>query len=1259
MTDDRSRLNTEEGLRDDELPASPCLELKEMTERSQPATKPRTPHKKSFPIVGVGASAGGLEAFRQLLGALPLKTDMAFVLVQHLDRKHKSNLVDLLAKATKLPIQEIKNSVSLQPNQIYVIPPACALTVSGGKLKLQKREPTKLPTFLIDRFFVSLAKDQQRNAIGVVLSGTGTDGTKGLQAIKQTGGLTFAQDKTADFYGMPESAIQAATVDFVLSPNRIVKKLLAVTHSHIKEPTKQKQSLTTDSQMLNEILRLLREYTGTDLSQYKISTLKRRIDRRLTANNLKDLTSYISYLSDNPSETEILLQDMLIHVTSFFRDPLALQQLRRLVLPKLTAERSADKPLRLWVAGCATGEEAYSLAIIVSEYLDKHSLSLPVQIFATDLSASAIQLARQGHYSAASLAKVSAPRLKQFFSPSGDDYQVVQPIRDMCVFATHNLAADPPFSQLDLVSCCNVLIYLQPALQQKLLRTFHYALKPGGYMLLGTSETIGSSRSLFGYIGKEHKIYLRKEGVTPLLLEKKPAATISKSAPPAKQTEESPESDIAQVVNRLLLKRYVPASVVIDSDMEIIQFMGDTSPYLLPVAGKASFNLLAMARQGLGFELRNAISKNNKSGKAVKKEGIVVKGARADHTVALEVRSLPVLGDEHFSLVIFTDAADSNGNQPMTKKTQTGAKGDSTTELQHELESAREDMRRLTKEQEAANDELQVSNEEIQSSNEELQTLNEELETSGEELQSTNQELMTTNQELRSTNDQLNIARKYAEEITQTVREPLLVLGADLRVINANENFYKKFKVAKKITEGELIFKIGNGQWDIPELRLLLKNILPERSAFDDFEVTHDFPEIGQRAMILNARQVDHKQLILLAIEDITDQKLAAEALQISSERFRFMAESMPQKVYTANPEGGIEYFNPQMLAYCGLSLDKVTGWGWTQLVHPDCMKENIDLWQKSVETGKPFYFEHRLRRADGKYRWHLSRAHVRRDSTGRIVEWIGSDTDIEVLRRSRDLETRMTIMGEEREQLVAINKTKDEFIMLVSHQLRTPATIVKQYVGMVLEGLAGKVPKNQLGLLSTAYDGNERQLKIVDDLLRVALVDSGKIALSKSAIDIVAMITRIVSEQQHTFHDKQQVIAFTHIPKKLNTSVDILLMCTVIENLLDNASKYSQDGKTVAINLKQNGDQLLIEIIDHGVGISKQDQGKLFQKFSRIDNPLSVGAGGTGLGLYWAKGIVELHGGTISVISKIHRGSTFTITLPTPGLKAPVLAKS
>lgn len=855
-----------------------------MTDSSHAAQSNGSNKTQSFPVVGVGASAGGLEAFTLLLRALPEKTAMAFVLVQHLDPTHKSNLVELLARETKLPVKEIEDGAIIRPNVVYVNPENVEVTIEDGRLHLYPRAVSARPSLPINRFLISLAEDRQSKAIGVVLSGAAHDGTLGLQAIRSVGGITFAQDTTASMQGMPGSAIQADVVDFVLPPDEIAGILARIGDKSIE---RQESLAGFGDSELHTILALVRDRIGVDMAPYKTPTLNRRIHRRLLVLNLNNLAEYAKYLEDNPDEIDALYQDMLINVSHMFRDKGTLELLKSKVLPALAAKGTAKQPIRMWVAGCASGEEAYSLAIICREFLDRWSLSIPVQIFATDLSARMITQARSGLYTASALTGVSEQRIEHFFTREGDNYRVVQAIREMCVFAQHNLLVDPPFSQMDLISCCNVLIYFKPTSQQKLINAFHYALKPGGFLVLSPSETTGTSRALFSLFDKNHKVYTRKTTSSASYLNpgnnlvSKPV--FSTMVKPVGRIED--EFDVGKLADNLLLARFTPGSVVIDSDMEIVQFRGPTSMYLQPSPGKASLNIFKMARPGLGIHLRKAIREVKKDQQPFQSDLVVKHDSESKH-ITLEVLPLvAAAATEPYFLIVFTEnTADvprvdqAVAGQSQSEPPKFDAKDRQILQLDLELTEAQNEMRRISEDHEAIVQELQLSNEEIRSANEELQTLNEELETTSEELASTNEELMTTNQALRESNDKLKNSRDFAEAVIQTVRESLIVLSSDLRVRTANESFYRTFSVSAKMTEGKHIYDLGDGQWRIPQLQSLLQDVLPKNSHFENFIVEHVFPGIGFKRMLLDARRIPTKDeegeyMVLLAIEDITGQK--------------------------------------------------------------------------------------------------------------------------------------------------------------------------------------------------------------------------------------------------------------------------------------------------------------------------------------------------------------------------------------------------
>ena len=871
----------------------------------------------AFPVVGIGASAGGLEAFRELLRFLPDDAGMAYVLVQHLDPRHVSLLPDLLARATRMQVHEASEGMEVCADHVYVMAPNTDMTLSRGTLTLLPRTEARGQHLSIDTFLRSLAESRGAGAIGVILSGTAADGTLGLQAIKAEGGMTFAQEPTsAQFAGMPQSAIAAGCVDFVGSPEDIARELTRISrHPYVHQPsvaeteeeaTPPVQAFGGREPEFQQILRVLGRRTDTDFTAYKPTTLKRRIGRRMVLSHINSLAEYLTYLSDQQAEVEALYQDVLIGVTSFFRDPATFQTLEREILPRLVATKATGSPIRVWVPGCSTGEEVYSLAICLLEFLAERSLPTLIQMFGTDLNGKAIAYARTGLYPPGALGALSPARLDSFFLPVNGSSQIRKTVRDLCVFAQHNLLKDPPFSRLDLLSCQNVLIYLGPVAQKKVVQSFHFALAPHGVLLLGPSETIGTASDLFAPAG-EHKrqLYVKKAGgARPLVSGEVRRSTRETPQDPGEEgnsmayEEGQREFDLQHETDRLLAS-FAPASVVIDAQMEILHFRGDTSPYLRPAPGRASLNLFKMARAGLDLELRAALSKASKSGQPVKKGGVQVSDHEVHREISVEVIPMKASATERYFVILFEEAP-ALSTAPTMLMTRDGQQGSAVRrgvkdrrirELERELETTRGQMRSMIEEFEAANEELHSANEESLSSNEELQSLNEELETSKEEIQASNEELLVLNAELQLRHAQLQEARDFADAIVETVREPLLVLDADLRVQRANRAFYRCFQIEPADIERYRIFEMGDGHWNIPALRTLLEDLLPTNHAFVDYEVDHTFPGIGHRIMQLNAQRIDHAQLILLAMEDITERKrVEREWEYLLSQREEFMA---------------------------------------------------------------------------------------------------------------------------------------------------------------------------------------------------------------------------------------------------------------------------------------------------------------------------------------------------------------------------------
>lgn len=737
----------------------------------------------AFPVVAIGASAGGLEAFTTLLNALPARSGMAFVLIQHLEPKHESALTSLLSKTTTMPVVEVSDGISVEPNHVYVIPPNKNMTIRKGILRLAPRSELFGLQRPIDDFSMALAEEQGSTAIGVVLSGTGSDGTYGLKAIKAAGGVTFAQDpETAQWSAMPMSAITAGSVDFVLSPKAIAAELARIArHPYVVDARE-----VPEGSELDKLCLVLRSMIGVDFRLYKQATVRRRIARRMVLQKIGSLEKYAQILKQNPVEAQALADDIFIHVTRFFRDPECFQALRKQVLAKLPLKRSLDDPIRIWVAGCSTGEEVYSIAILLLEELGDRANRFKIQIFGTDIQEHAVERARAGIYTDAAVEGVSPARLKRFFIKTETGYQIQKSIRDICVFARHDLAKDPPFSRLDLVSCRNVLIYFGPALQKRALSLFQYALKPGGFLFLGTAESISEYSDTFTVEDRKHRIFVRKLAAAPMTefhmgAERSPGPEFATP----RITAPGVAVDFRKEAETALLGHYVPPALVVDSDMHIRHIQGDTSPYMALATGAPSFHLLKMVRPELMVDLRTAIDEARRTGVPVHRDRVEFDAHGERTAVRLEVRPLGTRSGKQNFLVVFQKLEPSAYAEAKTKSGRGAAKkpGPKQIEkLQRELTATREHLRSLIAEQESSQEEMKVANEEILSSNEELQSTNEELETAKEELQSSNEELITLNNELQHHNADLAVLTHDLNNLLVGVGMPVLLLDSELRV---------------------------------------------------------------------------------------------------------------------------------------------------------------------------------------------------------------------------------------------------------------------------------------------------------------------------------------------------------------------------------------------------------------------------------------------------------------------------------------------
>ncbi len=1204
-----------------------------------------TSKAKEFFIVGIGASAGGLESFRDLLSHLPVDSGMAFIFVQHLNPQHVSQLTEIISKSTAMAVMEVENNTLVEPNRVFIIPPNKKMIISKGVLKLAPKNGEMAHPSVIDVFFNSLAEDRKNHAIGIILSGMGADGAIGLTKIRAEGGITFAQDKSAKYDGMPQQAIATDSVDFILSPEKIAKQLIRISQHPDIDYGKSSDSSgahlpseTTENNMddnLTKLLILIRKTTGIDFTHYKQNTLKRRISRRMAIRKIEKLSDYVQFLEVHPSELKALSHDLLIKVTSFFRDPEVFQELKNVVFPSILNARKAKAdsatPIKVWVPGCSTGEEVYSIAIALLEFLDSHT-PIPIQLFGTDVSEVAIEKARTGFYSENEVSSVLPERLKRFFVRKDDGYRLNKSVRDICVFAEQDVTNDPPFSALDLISCRNLLIYFESSLQEKVIPLFHYGLKPTGYLVLGSAEALGSFGHLFAPIGKKHKIYSKKLAIRQNYFHfSKKDGKENFISEPRIESRDRPilnHTDFHKEVERAIIEKLAPAGVVINEEREVIQFRGHTGDYLEPAPGRVTYNLMKMARASLRGDLHTTIQEVIKHDIPMRKGGIRLKTNGHLIPVSIEVLPLKIADskERHF-LILFE-----KGIQKKTKRIRATSESQKSEvdHLKQELQATQDYLQSVVDKEQTLNEELKTTNEEILSTNEEFQSTNEELETAKEELQSTNEELTTLNDELQNRNhlltelnndldnllvsvklplllldkdlqlrrftplaeklfklmpadigrsindirhpfdipfdqvvtkviqsdspyeqdmqdeqghwftlwirpyvtgdqkssgvvvvlhdvDTLKRTHHFSNAIIKTMKAPLLVLDSTFRITFANQCFYETFKVTPEQTEKALIYELGTGQWNVPKLRYLLEEILPKHIQFDNFEVSVEFPNIGKRTMLLNARRLEQgpKEAgkILLVLEDISE---------------RMEAEQKLAKIST---------------------------------------------------------------------------------------------------------------------DLLIANKDLEQFACMASHDLQEPLRTMSTYMELVMKRYQSALDKEGRKLITQATAAAQRMQILVKDLLRFSQTTT-EVAKSE-ATNCSEVVTEIVAGLGPLIKETETKITYETLPTIMT---DRVLLGQVFQNLITNAIKFRGSSPSqVRISAHQNEKEWVFSVKDNGIGIEKKYADRIFLVFRRLHSREEYP--GSGLGLAMCKKIVDRCGGRIWFDSKVGNGSTFYFALPMPHL--------
>ncbi|HEY9619448.1 MAG TPA: chemotaxis protein CheB [Crinalium sp.] len=1215
------------------------------------------PIEAPFPIVGVAASAGGLEAFTQLLSHLPTDTGMAFVLIQHLAPDHESLLSEILARVTQLPVREVQNNTPVEPNQVYVIPPNTKMVLSNGVLQLSPREKVFGRYMPGDAFFASLASDRGRKAIAVVLSGLDGDGSLGLRAIKAVGGVTFAQCKeTAQFDSMPNTAVATGDVDFVLPPAKIAEELVNLSHNPMLVGSQQSslmEELPQPADALTIIFALLRSHTGVDFSRYKLNTINRRIQRRMLLYKLEQLEDYVAYLQAHPAEVKALYEEILIHVTSFFRDPEAFDLLKERVFPAITRNKPADLPIRIWVAGCSTGEEVYSIVICLLEFLEDQSVQFPIQIFATDISEGAIDKARAGIYAENQMVEVSPVRRRRFFHAiEGDRFQISKAVRELCVFARQNLGSDPPFSNLDLISCRNVLIYLGDVLQKRIMPIFHYSLNPIGFLLLGTSESVGQSSDLFTLVEKKYRLYAKN------LTSTRPTFSFTPSSYPVlkvsdRQLMSAPteEFDLEKKVNHLIASHYAPVGAVLDDKMQVLQFRGTVDRYLKLASGAANLNLFNLLRAGLLVEVRAAIYQAQRQEVPVIKNGLRLEEGDGSSMIKLQVIPFKVPPtEERRFLVLFEDTPSAIGPIPISSEMPPGELEQENARLRAELATATQEqaatqeyLQAIIKEQEYTNQDLKVANEEILSSNEELQSTNEELETAKEEIQATNEELNTTNEELRSRNTELHQVNNDLTNLLASINIPILMLTNDLRIRRFTPMAQRLFNFIPG-DAGRPLSDI-RANLNIPDLEPLLLEVL-ETLSVKEVEVQTQggyWYMLRIRPYRTTENQIDGVVLVLLDIDAL---KRSAATLEAACNYAEAIVETVQVPLLVLESDFRVNTANRAFYETFQVAPPETAqtllfdlGNGQWNIPGLRSRLEELLLNNTSLQN---FEVEHHFERIGHKVMMLNAWRIIQTGETQRILLSVEDITE----RKQFEIERSQLLQQEQaaRQDAESANRAKDEFLSNLSHELRNPLTVMLAWAQLLRNHQLDEETVAQA--LKAIEQSAWAQYQLIEDMLDLSRITSGKLHLNPSLLDLVPIVDLAIQSAQLAVEAKSIQIVSRLSPTTIVGDSDRLQQ--VLWNLLSNAIKFTPSGGQIEITVAPVETYAEIRVSDTGQGISAELLPYVFDRFRQGDSSTTKAGQGLGLGLAIVHHIVELHGGTVRADSPgEEQGTTVTVRLP------------
>jgi two-component system CheB/CheR fusion protein len=1217
----------------------------------------------AFPVIGIGASAGGIQALLRLFEQMPADSGMAFVVVLHLSPKYESRADEVLQRVTSMPVMQVREPTHIEKNSVYLISPSNDLSMFDGYLRVTPAERPSGRPVAIDRFFRSLANAHGLRAVSVILSGTGSDGTAGIGRIKECGGVTLAQSPDdAEYAEMPQNAIATGLIDMSLPVVDLPQKLIELWANAqvIQLPAVEgeppvaasppsENAVATAENALQEILRTLRVHTGHDFRHYKRATVLRRIERRLQVNALPDLPSYLLFLEGHPDENRSLLRDMLIGVTNFFRDREAFEALEREVVPRIFEARNDEEQVRAWVAGCSTGEEAYSLAMLLCERMVEESHQPGIQVFATDIDERAIESARSGQYLESILTDVPPSRLRQFFAHTRGFYVVSKALREKVLFAAHNILRDPPFSQLDLVTCRNLLIYLDRDVQRQVLQTFHFALRPGGFLFLGSSESAEIAVDLFAPVDKKNRIYRAK-----------PATHRMRSTPqlaPAGKTSHVARVDVARPLpppascsfaplHQRVIEHFSPPSILVDRDAEILHMSEHVGRFLRYVGGEPSHNLLTVVNPDLRLELRTALYQALQHGKSVEVKRVRFSRGDVFSSVSLSVHPFhdDAAGGDVVA-VFFNESAE--GDRESSYDLDPSAGPDRVvSHLETELVRTKELLQSNVEQSNLSTQELKASNEELQAINEEMRSATEELETSKEELQSVNEELVTVNAELQT---------KVEDEARANDDLQNLIVSSGIATIFVDRAMRIKRFTAPAVNIFNLI------ETDIGRPLLDLRHRLNYPELAQDAVAAFETLKLTEREVSTNdgewfiARLLPYRTLddriegAVLTLIDITARRSAEDVARASEERLKLAAlTTNDYAIIVQDLDGVIMSWNRGAQNVFGYDEAEAVGKPIDLIFSAEDREQGVPLAErkKAISAG----------RADDE-RWHV-RKDGRRIYCSGVVTVIDTEGFRGYAKIARDLTDRKSAESRQSDQLelerrvraraVSANRQKDEFFAVLSHELKNPLNLIHVKAEMLTRAPELRdVPlvRDATGVILRAVIG---QAKIIDDLLDLSRARTGKLALHPAAVDISAIVRTVVDASASDAAASGITLSVSGMDGPVLIQADPVRLEQVFWNIIRNALKFTPPGGRVDVSLFAEDGFRCVRVEDTGRGITPDFLPRVFDMFSQGQTGAAREHGGLGIGLSLVKQLVEMHGGQIHANSDgAGRGAKFTVRLP------------